>query len=123
MFEACLEKAEARTETSQEPWEAEIKTDQEEVETIESEVDQEKVEAVTEQQEVHNEVSAVVIIGATEDLITDRAVPARRKGRRKGSECNNEVKYGGGGRRQLRLRKEKISGRIFGKTVQLEVEK
>jgi hypothetical protein len=74
MLKACLEKAEARTETSQEPWEAEIRTDLEEVVTTKSEAEQEKVVGVAEKQEVRNEVSAVEMIGATEDRTRDRAV-------------------------------------------------
>jgi hypothetical protein len=105
----------------------------EEVEAKDSEANQEKVEVLAEKQEVRNEVSAVEVIGATEDQTRDLAVPARRKGRshrgptvekrrRKGPECNNELKDRGA-RRQLLLKKERISGRIFRKTVELEIEK
>jgi hypothetical protein len=43
----CLKKTEARTETSQEPREAEIKTGLEEANATKSEMNQEEVEAVT----------------------------------------------------------------------------
>jgi hypothetical protein len=64
--------------------------------------------------------------------MTRRAVPVRLKGRghdgptvkkrRNGPECNSGIKDRGAGR-QLRLRKERTSGRIFRRIVELEIEK
>jgi hypothetical protein len=62
-----------------------------------------------------------------------RAVPARNKGRghkgltvetrrRNDPECNNAIRNRGE-RRQVRLKKERTSGRIFRKTVELEIER
>jgi hypothetical protein len=65
--------------------------------------------------------------------LTRRAIPALREGRshkgptvkkrrRKGSECNNDIRNRDA-RRQLRQRKERISCRIFRKTVELDIKK
>jgi hypothetical protein len=72
-------------------------------------------------------------LAAARRQMTRRAVPARRKGRshkdptvekrrRKGPECNNGIRNRSASQ-QLRLRKERTSGRIFRKTVELEIEK
>jgi hypothetical protein len=72
--DGCLERRDeghvgglSKKDRGQEPREAEIRTDLEEVKAIESEVNQEKVEAVTEHQEVHKEEAMVETIEALED--------------------------------------------------------
>jgi hypothetical protein len=105
------------------------------IDTMGLEASREKPEAVAMHQEVPNEEAAAEAVGAQEDRsgdqrptvgyrnpqkrrIKDNVVQGTPRGRmvqkrrRKGPECNNRI-IDRGARWQLRLSKERISGRIF----------
>jgi hypothetical protein len=137
---ACLGKRKA----DQEQMEVECKTDLG-VKVMDLEANPEATAAVAAYQEAPDEEAAVKTIGALEDRCGDRHLPLgyRRKPKERvpaevgrhpwifdppsrfnGQEENGRaVKAGSGARWQLRLRKERIFGRIFRKAVELEIEK